>query len=107
MLNRFFNEKGTANSTQKHYKASVKLYEKVTGLTLNELLTEADNEETEKIPWNRAYLIDSKSKLRDKYIKCISDLTFFDTDLKVNNDRLIELEKENELLKKLLINSNI
>lgn len=55
-LEQFFIEKGSSKSTQKHYNAAIRLYEKLTGLTIDELLLEAEREEEEKISWKKRTL---------------------------------------------------
>lgn len=52
----FFNDKGLAKSSQRHYKASVKMYERLHLLTLPELLEEADLEEEKGIRWKNRKL---------------------------------------------------
>lgn len=52
----FFKDKGLAESSQRHYKASVKMYERLHLLTLPELLEEADLEEEKGIRWKNRKL---------------------------------------------------
>ena len=61
-LEQFFLDKGHAKGTQGHYRACVNLYEKLNGLSLDELIIEAEKEEDEKIPWKRRTL---KKRLMD------------------------------------------
>lgn len=67
MLEKFFEERGLSDSTKKHYYASVNLYQRLTGKTLNELLQEAETEEKQKLRWKerklRQYLIDFRKYL--------------------------------------------
>lgn len=51
LLEKFFIDRNSAKSTQDHYRASVKQYEKLNNLTLNELIEEADNEEDNGVRW--------------------------------------------------------
>lgn len=61
-LEQFFIERNSAKSTQTHYTASVKLYEELNNMTLNELLVEADAEEEKGIRWKHRKI---KSRLVD------------------------------------------
>lgn len=67
MLEKFFEERGLSKNTKKHYYASVRLYQTITGKTLQELLEEAEQEEKEKLRWKerklRQYLIDFRKYL--------------------------------------------
>lgn len=50
-LEQFFIEKDSAKKTRGHYVSSVRIYEEITGKTLDELLEEADQEELNRIRW--------------------------------------------------------
>ena len=56
MLEQFFNEKGLADKTKTVYKCAVERYEELQGLTLEELLEEADLEEENGVRWKRRKL---------------------------------------------------
>lgn len=67
MLERFYEEKGLSKSTKKHYNASVSLYEKICGKSLDDLLEEADFEERQRLPWKerklKSYLVEFRNYL--------------------------------------------
>ena len=50
-LKQFCDDKQLSTATCNFYTSAVKMYEEVTGLSLDELLVEADNEEFERVPW--------------------------------------------------------
>ena len=52
-LEQFFTERGTAESTRQHYRASVKIYEKLSNKSLDSLIEEADAEEDNGIRWKK------------------------------------------------------
>ncbi len=56
LLERFFIERGSSIGTQRHYRASVRLYEQINHMTLDELLTEAEAEEEDGIRWKNRKL---------------------------------------------------
>lgn len=66
-MEQFFIEKNHSTSTKAHYACAVKLYEKLTGKTIDELIIEADAEEEEGIRWKnrkiKNYLIDFRNYL--------------------------------------------
>ena len=67
ILDQFFIDRNSAEKTQQHYRASVKLYEQCTGKKLAELLEEADAEEEAGIRWKKrrikSYLISYRNYL--------------------------------------------
>lgn len=52
-LLKFFEDRGSSQKTQSHYKASIKLYEHLNKKSLTQLLKEADYEEERRIRWKR------------------------------------------------------
>jgi integrase len=50
-INEFCSDKQLSQSTCNFYQSAVRMYEEVTGLSLDELLIEADKEEFERVPW--------------------------------------------------------
>lgn len=61
-LEQFFIDRNSAKSTQDHYRASVKQYEELNGLTLDELIIEADKQEEDGLRWKHRKI---KSRLID------------------------------------------
>lgn len=61
ILERFFKDRGSSPATQDHYLAASKKYCELQGMTLKELLQEADEEEENGIRWK-------KRKLRERLI---------------------------------------
>lgn len=61
ILDTFFTERGSSPSTQDHYRAASKLYQKLNDMTLEQLIDEADAEEENAIRWKNR-------KLRERLI---------------------------------------
>lgn len=78
ILNQFFYERNSSQSTQVNYTRGIKHFEKYTGKTLPELLSIADNEETQNINWKNStlkpLLIDYRRYLFEKYMKKTAEL---------------------------------
>ena len=66
----FFSEKGLSKSFQRHYSASVKMYEELHLLTLSELLKEADMEEEQGIRWKNRKLKQRLVDFRNHVFSC-------------------------------------
>lgn len=66
-IEQFFIEKNHSKSTKAHYICAVKLYEEIAGQSIDNLITEADNEEEAGIRWKnrkiKKYLIDFRNYL--------------------------------------------
>ena len=71
ILERFFHERNSSQSTITTYTRVVGIYEKFTGETLNTLLDMADDEEYNNIRWKntdtRRYIITFREFLYGKY----------------------------------------
>ena len=69
IMERFVTDKKLAKGTVDFYKAAVKIYEKITGKTIDELIEEADLEEENQVRWKkrkiRQYLIEYRNHLYD------------------------------------------
>ena len=57
-LEKFFIDKGSSESTKRHYIAAVKIYTRLTGHTLEELIDDADHEEEQRIRWKKRRIKD-------------------------------------------------
>lgn len=69
IMKTFVTDKNLAKGTIAFYKAAVKIYEKITGKTIDELIEEADLEEENRVRWKkrkiRQYLIEYRNHLYD------------------------------------------
>ena len=78
ILDQFFYERNSSHSTQVNYTRGITHFERYTGKTLPELLTIADNEETQNISWKNStlkpLLIDYRRYLFEKYMKKTAEL---------------------------------
>lgn len=71
LLQKFYEDKKLADSSRNLYNAAVKIYESLTGKTLDELIHEADDEEEKGIRWKRrtlkTYLITFRNYVYSNY----------------------------------------
>lgn len=74
-LQQFFIDRNSAKSTQWHYHAAVKLYTKLHGMTLDELIEEADYEEEQGIRWKKRKLKQRLIEYRNYLYSCKSEGT--------------------------------
>lgn len=78
ILNQICMERRWSQSTQNSYYRAVKFFEKHTGKTISELLTIADQEETENIHWKNStlkpLLVSFRNCLFEKYSERTADL---------------------------------
>ena len=70
-INQFFKERNSSKNTQRVYTRSIRLYEKLTGQTIQELINIADHEEYQNIRWKntttRKHLLNYREYLYQKY----------------------------------------
>jgi len=80
ILSQVFTERRSSESTQKSYTRAVRFFEDHAGKTIGELLTIADNEETNNIHWKNStlkpILISYRAWLYDKYKEKTANLYF-------------------------------
>ena len=73
ILSLLFFERGSSDSTQKSYTRTVNVFEKVTGLTLPEMLTIAESQEDNNVSWKnrdlRKWLITYRKYVYENYKK--------------------------------------
>ena len=73
ILSLLFFERGSSDSTRKSYTRTVNVFEKVTGLTLPEMLTIAEDQEDNNVSWKnrdlRTWLITYRKYVYENYKK--------------------------------------
>ena len=78
ILAQVYKERNSSNSTQQSYNRAVKYFEEHTNKTIGELLTIADQEETDNIHWKNStlkpLLVSYRTYLYDKYSEKTADL---------------------------------
>ena len=125
MMAKFFEDKQLSESTVYFYNSAVKLYEEITGKTIDELITEADLEEENGIRWKnrkiknhlveyRNYLYANKSEgTAKRYFAAIKTIyTHFEIELhslpSFNSkqiDKTYKMDYEDLLTKEQLIDA--